>query len=81
MLQAVAVRESLKSDMRLYGYEVVNALVTDIVPDGKVIAAMNQINAERRLRMAAEEKAEGEKILITKAVRSETYVRCVRLRL
>ena len=30
------------------------------------MAAMNQINAERRLRMAAEEKAEGEKVLVTK---------------
>ena len=36
--------------MKTYGYEVVNALVTDIVPDKKVINAMNQINAEKRLR-------------------------------
>lgn len=30
----------------------VQALVTDIVPDGKVRAAMNDINASQRLRCA-----------------------------
>ena len=37
---AVAVRESLKGDMKWYGYEVVNALVTDIVPNAKVRACV-----------------------------------------
>ena len=53
--------------MKWYGYEVLNALVTDLQPNQKVVDAMNQINAERRLRLAAEEKAEGQKVLVIKA--------------
>jgi len=30
-----------------FGYEIVNVLVTDIVPDAKVKSAMNDINAAR----------------------------------
>lgn len=59
---AVAVRTALQQDMKWYGYEVLNALVTDLQPNIKVVDAMNQINAERRLRLAAEEKAEGQKV-------------------
>jgi hypothetical protein len=68
---AVAVRESLREDMEAYGYEVVNALVTDLAPNKTVVDAMNQINAERRLRMAAEEKAEAQKILVIKAAEAD----------
>jgi hypothetical protein len=42
--------------------------VTDIEPDSKVRAAMNEINAAQRMRMAAREKAEAEKVmLVTRA--------------
>jgi regulator of protease activity HflC (stomatin/prohibitin superfamily) len=54
-----------------YGYEIVNALVTDLQPDGQVLAAMNQIEAQRRMRMAATERAEGEKILVVKAAEAD----------
>ena len=33
---AVAVRRSLQKDMRWYGYEILNALVTDLQPNHKV---------------------------------------------
>ena len=33
-------------------------------PDSNVLSAMNQIEAQRRMRMAAQEKAEADKILI-----------------
>ena len=69
---AVAVRTSLQTDMKWYGYEVLNALVTDLQPNQKVVDAMNQINAERRLRLAAEEKAEGQKVLAIKAAEVRT---------
>jgi len=50
-----------------YGYAIVNALVTDLEPDGRVRAAMNEINASKRLKEAARERAEGDKILLVKA--------------
>jgi regulator of protease activity HflC (stomatin/prohibitin superfamily) len=53
------------------GYEIVNALVTDLQPDHNVLNAMNQIEAQRRMRMAAQEKAEADKILIVKAAEAD----------
>ena len=63
---ARAVRRALRVEFQQYGFEVVQALVTDLQPDAKVVAAMNEINASQRLRFAALEKAEGTKILVTK---------------
>jgi regulator of protease activity HflC (stomatin/prohibitin superfamily) len=68
---AVAIKTQLSVTMDDFGYEIFKALVTDIVPDEKVAAAMNEINASQRLRAAAAEKAEGEKILIVKAAEAE----------
>jgi regulator of protease activity HflC (stomatin/prohibitin superfamily) len=42
---AAAVKQELDADMATFGYEIVNVLVTDIVPDAKVKSAMNDINA------------------------------------
>lgn len=52
--------------------EIVNALVTDLQPDSQVLASMNAIESQRRMRMAAQEKAEGEKILVVKAAEGES---------
>ena len=68
---AVAVKEALQHEMKQYGYEVVQTLVTDLQPDMKVISAMNEINAQRRMRLAAQEKAEAEKIIIVKRSEAE----------
>lgn len=68
---ATAVRSSLQHEMKRYGYEIVNALVTDLQPDGQVLMAMNQIESQRRMRMAAQEKAEAEKILVVKAAEAD----------
>jgi len=68
---ATAVRTSLQHEMKRYGYEIVNALVTDLQPDGQVLMAMNQIESQRRMRMAACEKAEAEKILVVKAAEAD----------
>lgn len=51
--------------------EIVNALVTDLQPDKRVQDAMNQIEAQRRMRMASQEKAEAEKILVVKAAEAD----------
>lgn len=68
---AVAVRTALQHEMKRYGYEIVNALVTDLQPDANVLKSMNQIEAQRRMRMAAQEKAEAEKILVVKAAEAD----------
>jgi regulator of protease activity HflC (stomatin/prohibitin superfamily) len=64
---ALAVKKALQTEMKRYGYEIVNALVTDLQPAREVLHAMNQIEAQRRMRMAAQEKAEGDKIMMVKA--------------
>ena len=40
--------------------------MTDIEPDGKVRSAMNEINAAVRMRAAAVEKAEADKVMVIK---------------
>jgi len=47
---AGAVEVELKESMAAFGYQIVIALVTDISPDDKVKAAMNDINAAVRER-------------------------------
>ena len=51
--------------------KVVNALVTDLQPDAQVLNAMNAIESQRRLRAAAAEKAEAEKVVVVKAAEGE----------
>jgi len=58
---AQAVKERLCKSMGEYGYLIHQVLVTDLRPDDKVRHAMNEIDANRRLRVAAAEKAEAEK--------------------
>ncbi|XP_038978988.1 hypersensitive-induced response protein 1 [Phoenix dactylifera] len=60
---AKAVEDELEKAMSLYGYAIVQTLIVDIEPDEHVKRAMNEINAAARLRVAANEKAEAEKIL------------------
>jgi regulator of protease activity HflC (stomatin/prohibitin superfamily) len=44
---AAAVLHQLQSTMRDFGYEIRNTLVTDMSPDARVKASMNEINASR----------------------------------
>jgi len=68
---AAAVKKELDADMTGFGYEIVNVLVTDIVPDEKVKAAMNDINAAQREQVAASARGEAEKILVVKRAEAE----------
>lgn len=68
---AMAVKEELNETMVDFGFEILNSLVTDIEPDLKVKEAMNEINAAQRLRVAASEKGEAEKIIKVKAAEAE----------
>jgi hypothetical protein len=66
-----AVNGHLSAAMSAKGYLIYKTLVTDISPDIRVKAAMNEINASRRYREAAIEKAEAEKILQVKRSEAE----------
>src|SRR5450432_3307183 len=68
---ALAVKQELDADMALFGYEIVNVLVTDIVPDAKVKSAMNDINAEQLEQVAASARGEANKILVVKKAEAE----------
>jgi regulator of protease activity HflC (stomatin/prohibitin superfamily) len=68
---ASAVKQELDADMAGFGYEIVNVLVTDIVPDAKVKSAMNDINAAQREQVAANARGEAEKILVVKKAEAE----------
>jgi regulator of protease activity HflC (stomatin/prohibitin superfamily) len=68
---ASAVKQELDADMATFGFEIVNVLVTDIVPDAKVKSAMNDINAAQREQVAANARGEAEKILVVKKAEAE----------
>lgn len=68
---ALAVKQELESVMDDFGYSIIKTLVTDIDPDAKVKTSMNEINAAQRLREAAIQQAEAEKIRVVKAAEAE----------
>jgi len=50
--------------------------VTDIEPDPKVRAAMNEINAAQRMREAAMQKAEADKVMVVKRAEASAEAKC-----
>jgi len=68
---SVAVKVELDTIMSGFGFNILTALVTDIVPDVKVKAAMNDINAAQRAQVAAQARGEAEKILKVKQAEAE----------
>lgn len=72
---AHAVLAQLQNVMKDYGYSIVNTLVTDMSPDSKVKASMNEINAARRLKEAASHQAEADKVRQVKAAEAEAEAR------
>ena len=68
---SAAVKRELDAVMSEFGYNILKALVTDIVPDAKVKAAMNDINAAQREQTAAQARGEAEKILKVKQAEAE----------
>ncbi|CAJ1963839.1 unnamed protein product [Cylindrotheca closterium] len=68
---AAAVKEALSQTMEKYGYQILNALITDLDPDQRVKNAMNEINSSKRLKYAVAERAEGDKILQVKSAEAE----------
>lgn len=68
---AQAVRDELTKQIGSWGYTLLGALVTDISPEAQVRNAMNEIQAQQRLRQAAKEKAEANKILAVTAASAD----------
>jgi regulator of protease activity HflC (stomatin/prohibitin superfamily) len=68
---SVAVKNELDTIMSGFGFNILTALVTDIIPDGKVKDAMNDINAAQRAQVAAQARGEAEKILKVKQAEAE----------
>lgn len=74
---AKAVEDELDKAMSAYGYEIVQTLIVDIQPDELVKQAMNEINAAARMRLAATEKAEAEKMFQIKKAEGETEAKYI----
>ena len=68
---SVAVKVELDTIMSGFGFNIMTALVTDIIPDIKVKNAMNDINAAQRAQVAAQARGEAEKILKVKQAEAE----------
>ena len=67
---AVEVKKTLNV-MKQFGYEVVKTLVTDLEPNVNVKNAMNEINSAARMKEAAKEKAQAEKVLVVKRAEAQ----------
>lgn len=65
------VLKVMSEAMGKYGIMITKVLVTDLQPDARVQAAMNDINTQKRSRAAAVEKANGEKLLKVKAAEAD----------
>jgi regulator of protease activity HflC (stomatin/prohibitin superfamily) len=65
------VESELSQVMEGFGYGILKALVTDIDPDAKVKESMNEINAAQRMRVAATERGEADRILKVKAAEGD----------
>lgn len=68
---ANAVMQTLQAQMQRFGYEIISVLVTDIEPEADVKAAMNEIQTQQRLQIAAQAKGEANKILAIKNAEAE----------
>lgn len=68
---SMSLKSHLQEVMSNYGLTILNALVTDLSPDMRVRNAMNEINASKRLKESAYQRAEGEKILKVKNAEAE----------
>lgn len=65
------IKEQLNERMKTFGYDIRDALITNLTPDNRVAAAMNEINAQARMREAANYKADADKITQVKAAEAD----------
>jgi len=65
------IHKSISSSFSDFGVIIVRVLVTDVAADPNVMRAMNEINAAKRQREAAMDRAEADKILMVKHAEAE----------
>jgi len=65
------ILSNLKEAMGTFGYQILSTPITDIDPDREVKRAMNEINKQKRLRVAAEDEGEATKIRAIKEAEAE----------
>lgn len=68
---ALEVQRSLQGMMNQSGYEILETLVTDIVPNALVKQSMNEMNASKRIKQAMPHRAEAGKIEKVKAAEAQ----------
>jgi regulator of protease activity HflC (stomatin/prohibitin superfamily) len=68
---ASAIKTGVGKAIEEFGYQIIQALITDIKVDERIIQAMNDIVASEREKQAAIEKAEAKKILKVKEAEAE----------
>ncbi len=68
---AFAVKERLQDTMQQFGFTILQSLVNDIQPDPVVKEAMNKVNASARLKEAAKNEAEAQKIRVIAQAEAE----------
>jgi len=66
-----AIRGQLNERMKTFGFDIRQALVVSLEPDSRVATAMNDINAQARMREAANYMAEADKIKQVKAAEAD----------
>lgn len=65
------VKQTLASKLGEFGFEIHDVLVMDIDPDAGVKQAMNEIQTQQRLQIAAKAQAEADKIVLVKKAEAE----------
>ena len=68
---ATDVEQSLTERLQYYAYSLVRSLVNDMQPDAGVADAMNEINRQQRLRVAAEHEGEAKMIIVVKEAEAD----------
>mmetsp|Transcript_31178 Transcript_31178/g.87665 ORF Transcript_31178/g.87665 Transcript_31178/m.87665 type:complete len:407 (-) Transcript_31178:102-1322(-) len=66
-----SIKETLGGHMQEYGWQIHNALVTDLKVNPDVMRSMNEINRQKRLRDASVMAAEADKIRTVKQAEGE----------
>lgn len=66
----IEIKETVKQRLTIvleqFGYELLTALIVDLTPHHAVAESMNNIQVEKRMRVAAYARAEAQKIMIVK---------------
>jgi len=68
---AVDVKMQLEASMQPFGYGISKVLITDVIPDDRVKASMNSINAALRDQEAAKAQGEARRILMVDQAEAE----------